>query len=88
MQASPEVQFKVGDMAVYPAQGVAEVISIDEKDIAGRGQRQDAKPKARHHRQAFVNCAAFGTALNLDSGLLAHSLIGMGRTALGLPGQG
>jgi CarD family transcriptional regulator len=27
--------FKVGDMAVYPAQGVAEVISIEEKDIAG-----------------------------------------------------
>src|SRR3954462_9572724 len=27
--------FKVGDKAVYPAQGVAEVISIEEKDIAG-----------------------------------------------------
>ena len=28
--------FKVGDKAVYPAQGVAEVISIEEKDIAGQ----------------------------------------------------
>ena len=33
MQASQEIEFKVGDKAVYPAQGVAEVISIDEKDI-------------------------------------------------------
>ena len=39
MQSSPEVEFKVGDKAVYPAQGVAEVISIDEKDIAGSRQR-------------------------------------------------
>jgi CarD family transcriptional regulator len=39
MQASQEVEFKVGDKAVYPAQGVAEVISIDEKDIAGSTQR-------------------------------------------------
>ncbi|MDD9943897.1 MAG: CarD family transcriptional regulator [Myxococcales bacterium] len=31
-------QFKVGDKAVYPAQGVAEVISIESKDIAGRRQ--------------------------------------------------
>jgi CarD family transcriptional regulator len=36
---SPEIEFKVGDKAVYPAQGVAEVISIDEKDIAGSRQR-------------------------------------------------
>lgn len=28
-------EFKVGDKAVYPAQGVAEIVSIDEKDIAG-----------------------------------------------------
>src|SRR5688572_29550008 len=35
MQSSQEVEFKVGDKAVYPAQGVAEVISIEEKDIAG-----------------------------------------------------
>jgi CarD family transcriptional regulator len=28
--------FKVGDKAVYPAQGVGEVISIEEKDIAGQ----------------------------------------------------
>lgn len=31
--------FKVGDKAVYPAQGVAEVISIEEKDIAGNRQQ-------------------------------------------------
>ena len=31
--------FKVGDKAVYPAQGVAEVISIEEKDIAGSRQK-------------------------------------------------
>ena len=28
--------FKIGDKAVYPAQGVAEVTSIEEKDIAGK----------------------------------------------------
>jgi CarD family transcriptional regulator len=38
MQAS-EHQFKVGDKAVYPAQGVAEVVSIEEKDIAGNRQK-------------------------------------------------
>ena len=37
MQA--EHTFKVGDKAVYPAQGVAEVISIEEKDIAGSRQK-------------------------------------------------
>src|SRR5512133_4382770 len=31
-------QFKVGDRAVYPAQGVAEVMNIEEKDIAGSRQ--------------------------------------------------
>jgi CarD family transcriptional regulator len=30
--------FKVGDHAVYPARGVAEVVSIEEKDIAGKRQ--------------------------------------------------
>lgn len=39
MQAGGEFMFKVGDKAVYPAQGVAEVISIEEKDIAGARQR-------------------------------------------------
>ena len=38
MDASQDNVFKVGDKAVYPAQGVAEVISIDEKDIAGSRQ--------------------------------------------------
>jgi CarD family transcriptional regulator len=32
-------EFKVGDKAVYPAQGVAEVVSIEEKDIAGSRQQ-------------------------------------------------
>ncbi|HJK98113.1 MAG TPA: CarD family transcriptional regulator [Polyangiaceae bacterium LLY-WYZ-14_1] len=38
MQAR-EHQFKVGDKAVYPAQGVTEVVSIEEKDIAGNRQQ-------------------------------------------------
>ena len=38
MQAR-EYEFKVGDKAVYPAQGVAEVLSIEEKDIAGKRQK-------------------------------------------------
>ena len=32
-------QFKVGDKAVYPAKGVAEVVSITELDIAGKRQK-------------------------------------------------
>jgi CarD family transcriptional regulator len=39
MQTNAEFSFKVGDKAVYPAQGVAEVIRIEEKDIAGCRQR-------------------------------------------------
>jgi CarD family transcriptional regulator len=38
MEAGTELTFKVGDKAVYPAQGVAEVIRIEEKDIAGSRQ--------------------------------------------------
>lgn len=38
MQAGTDVKFKVGDKAVYPARGVAEVIKIEEKDIAGQRQ--------------------------------------------------
>ena len=39
MQArSSDIQFKVGDKAVYPARGVAEVVKIEEKDIAGSRQ--------------------------------------------------
>jgi CarD family transcriptional regulator len=38
MQVGTDVKFKVGDKAVYPAQGVAEVIKIEEKDIAGKRQ--------------------------------------------------
>jgi len=38
MQAGTDMQFKIGDKAVYPAQGVAEVIKIEEKDIAGKRQ--------------------------------------------------
>jgi CarD family transcriptional regulator len=37
MQA--EMEFQVGDKAVYPAQGVAEVVSIDEREIAGNPQK-------------------------------------------------
>jgi CarD family transcriptional regulator len=39
MQAGTDVTFKVGDKAVYPAQGVAEVIKIEEKDIGGNRQK-------------------------------------------------
>ena len=39
MQAGTDVKFKVGDKAVYPAQGVAEVIKIEEKDIGGSRQK-------------------------------------------------
>jgi CarD family transcriptional regulator len=39
MQAGTDVKFKVGDKAVYPARGVAEVVRIEEKDIAGTRQR-------------------------------------------------
>ena len=28
-------QFKVGDKAVYPARGVAEIVAIEERDIGG-----------------------------------------------------
>jgi len=38
MQAESDVKFKVGDKAVYPTRGVAEVIRIEEKDIAGKRQ--------------------------------------------------
>jgi CarD family transcriptional regulator len=38
MQARKQ-QFKVGDKAVYPAKGVAEIVSIEEKDIAGNRQK-------------------------------------------------
>ncbi len=38
MQAADTISFKVGDKAVYPAQGVAEVIRIEDKDIAGMRQ--------------------------------------------------
>jgi CarD family transcriptional regulator len=38
MQVNEITSFKVGDKAVYPAQGVAEVIDIEEKDIAGNRQ--------------------------------------------------
>lgn len=39
MHASAQRMFKVGDKAVYPAQGVAEVVSIEEKEIAGNKQK-------------------------------------------------
>ena len=33
------LEFNVGDKAVYPAQGVAEVVGIDQKEISGKIQR-------------------------------------------------
>ncbi len=39
MQAGTDVKFKVGDKAVYPAQGVAEVVKIEELDIGGVRQK-------------------------------------------------
>ena len=33
------VEFRVGDKAVYPAQGVAEIVGIDEKEISGKIHR-------------------------------------------------
>ena len=39
MQARSEIQFKVGDKAVYPAQGVGEVVRVVELDIAGKRQQ-------------------------------------------------
>ena len=33
------INFQVGDKAVYPTQGVAEVIGIEEKEISGRTHR-------------------------------------------------
>lgn len=37
--AAVETDFKVGDKAVYPSRGVAEIVSIEEKDIGGKRQR-------------------------------------------------
>jgi CarD family transcriptional regulator len=40
--AQPEdkmLEFQVGDKAVYPAQGVAEVVGIDQKEISGKIQK-------------------------------------------------
>jgi len=34
-----QLEFQVGEKAVYPAQGVAEVVGIDEREIAGKKQR-------------------------------------------------
>ena len=33
------IRFQVGDKAVYPAQGVAEIVGIDEKEISGKIHR-------------------------------------------------
>ena len=38
MQAQQQ-GFRVGDKAVYPARGVAEVVSIEDKNIAGNQQQ-------------------------------------------------
>ncbi len=39
MEAAVDIKFEVGDKAVYPAQGVAEVVRIEEKDIGGSRQK-------------------------------------------------
>jgi CarD family transcriptional regulator, regulator of rRNA transcription len=36
---SQMLEFHVGDKAVYPAQGVAEVVGIDQKEISGKIQK-------------------------------------------------
>ena len=33
------IQFQIGDKAVYPAQGVGEIIGIDEKSVSGKTHR-------------------------------------------------
>ena len=33
------LEFEIGDKAVYPAQGVAEVVGIDQKEISGKIQK-------------------------------------------------
>jgi CarD family transcriptional regulator len=35
----PAVEFTIGDKAVYPSQGVAEIIGIEKKEVFGRIQR-------------------------------------------------
>ena len=35
-------KFKVGDKAVYPARGVAEIVAIEERDIGGNKMQSDA----------------------------------------------
>jgi CarD family transcriptional regulator len=35
MAATPSVSFRIGDRAVYPAHGVAEIVAIEAKEIAG-----------------------------------------------------
>src|SRR3990167_78390 len=35
---TPDLPFKVGDMAVYPAHGVGEVTSIESREISGSRQ--------------------------------------------------
>jgi len=39
MQSERNTEFEVGDKAVYPTQGVAEVIGVEEKDVAGCRQQ-------------------------------------------------
>ena len=63
MQAGTDVKFKVGDKAVYPAQGVAEVVRIEEKDIAGNSAALLRPSHPRHRSQdhgARHNASAVG----------------------------
>jgi len=59
-----QTTFKIGDKAVYPGQGVGEVMGIEHKDIAGQRQsftysrsgKRDENPHP--HQQGRVGCAA------------------------------
>ena len=39
MQSTTPTEFQVGDKAVYPARGVAEIMFIEERDLGGSRQR-------------------------------------------------
>lgn len=63
MQTESDVSFKVGDKAVYPAQGVAEVIRIEEKDIAGTRQKFYVLRVLDTDRKILVPVSNAGSAL-------------------------
>ena len=84
MQARSEIQFKVGDKAVYPAQGVAEVVNIEEKDIAGNRQRfyvlrildTDRKIMVPVSNASAVGLPTLATRVSVNPGATAVALVG------------